>query len=184
MDKFQSSFDSIKAELKIINDKIDIISNKSTVGCGTNVENLLFETVSSLKSRNLTSNMGSSTVGDVVVVSDGDSGEPSHPAINLSDTSSHGVPWSSTSKTINSLRLGREFRASVLSAVHSEFNIIDRRSSSIVITGLPPKNDVTDAEQFANLCLEHFKVNPSVRSTVLDSVLIQPTNHYWLIYPV
>jgi len=30
---------------------------------------------------------------------------------------------------------------------------------------LPPKNDVTDAEQFANLCLEHFKVNPSVRST-------------------
>ena len=165
MDKFQSSFDSIKSELKIINDKIDIISNKSTVGCGTNVENLLFELVTSLQSRNLTSNGRSLTVGDVVVVSDGDSGEPSYPAIDLSDTSSHGVPWSSTAKTVNPLRLGREFRASVLSAVHSEFNTIDRRSSSIVITGLHPKNDVTDAEQFANLCLEHFKVNPSVRTT-------------------
>ena len=79
VDKFLSSFDSIKSVLKIINDKIDIISNKSTVGCGTNVENLLFETVASLQSRNLTSNQGSSTVGDFV--SDGDSGERSNPAI-------------------------------------------------------------------------------------------------------
>ena len=70
-----------------------------------------------------------------------------------SDAFSHGGPWSSTAKPVNSLRLGREFQASVLSAVYSEFNTIDRRSSSIVITGLPPKNDVTDAEQFANLVL-------------------------------
>lgn len=33
-----------------------------------------------------------------------------------------------------------------------------------MISGLPVRRDVTDAEQFANLCLTHFHINPPARS--------------------
>ena len=77
-----------------------------------------------------------------------------HPATNQSD-------HSSTSST----NLNNRFHTDVLSAVHAEFNSISKRALDIVVTGLPPSNIASDADQFVELCFSCLDINPRVKST-------------------
>ena len=137
----------------------------------------------SLKSRNLTSNMGSSTVGDVVVVSMMILVSPVIPlliSVTLPPTEFHGLPHQ---------------RRSILYALdgNSELPFCQRfiPSSILLIVGLPQLLSRVCLRKMTSQTPNNLRIyvlstsrltRPS--DQLLDSVLIQPTNHYWLIYPV
>ena len=65
----------------------------------------------------------------------------------------------------SSSSLHPRIREEVLVAMHSEMTSINRRSTAVVVTGLPSRSDVTDLEQFNNICLQHLKLSPTVKSS-------------------
>ena len=57
-------------------------------------------------------------------------------------------------------------RNEMLVAMHSEMATVSKRAAAVVVSGLPSHNDVTDLEQFTNLCIQHLHISPTVKSTV------------------
>ena len=58
-----------------------------------------------------------------------------------------------------------DLRAAMLSAVHSEFNSVSQRAMNVVVSGLPIRNDISDANQFSQICKSYFSFNPTIRTT-------------------
>ena len=59
----------------------------------------------------------------------------------------------------------RDFRDAVLLTVHSELKSINRRSSEVVVTGLPPRAGVTDDELFRDMCFSNLSISIPVIKT-------------------
>ena len=58
-----------------------------------------------------------------------------------------------------------DLRAAMLSAVHSEFNSVSQRAMNVVVSGLPIRNDISDANQFSQICKSYFSFNTTIRTT-------------------
>ena len=65
----------------------------------------------------------------------------------------------------NENKLDNNLRSQILLAVHSEQQLKNKRSSSLVLTGLPFKSAEDDMRSFINLCEQEFSISPSVRAT-------------------
>ena len=72
---------------------------------------------------------------------------------------------------VNLSGINAEFRTAMLSAVHSEFHTVSQRAMNVVVSGLPIKSNISDANQFSGLCETYFffqpkdPVNTSIRVT-------------------
>ena len=55
-------------------------------------------------------------------------------------------------------------RNEVLAAMHSEMSTVNKRSTAVVVSGLPSRTDIQDIDQFNNLCIQHLQVSSSVKS--------------------
>ena len=60
--------------------------------------------------------------------------------------------------------LDQDTREAMLVAMHSEMSTINRRSTAVVVSGLPVRSDVPDIDQFNNICIQHLHFNPTVKS--------------------
>ena len=83
---------------------------------------------------------------------------------HLSTTHSH-LPTSTRDQRLSVNPLASDTKTAVLSAVHSEFSAISHRSLNIVVSGLHPHSDLSDASRFSSLCDEFFAFIPTIRST-------------------
>ena len=62
-------------------------------------------------------------------------------------------------------KLDNNLRSQILLAVHSEQQLKNKRSSSLVLTELPFQSAEDDMRSFINLCEQEFSISPSVRAT-------------------
>ena len=60
--------------------------------------------------------------------------------------------------------LDQDIREALLVAMHSEMSTINRRSTAVVVSGLPFRSDVPDIDQFNNICNQHLHFNSTVKS--------------------
>ena len=58
-----------------------------------------------------------------------------------------------------------DFRSAVLTAVHSEFRTMNKRSSNVVVSGLKPSKDDSDDDLFKDLCMTHFSIYLTIVKT-------------------
>ena len=69
-------------------------------------------------------------------------------------------PSESTSRPLE-----KNFKTAVLSAVHAELEDVNKRSTGFVISGLPVRQGILDADQVTNICLQFLNLNPEIKST-------------------
>ena len=84
---------------------------------------------------------------------------------NVAKGSRKPVAPAGTSTNRNLHPLDPNTRDEVLAAMHSEISSINRRSTAVVISGLPSRSDIPDVDQFTNLCIQHLHISPTVKST-------------------
>ena len=68
-------------------------------------------------------------------------------------------------KIESEVNLDAKLRSQILLAVQSEHQQQDKRSSSLVLTGLPSQSAEDDQKQFSELCANTFALTPSIRAS-------------------
>jgi hypothetical protein len=80
-----------------------------------------------------------------------------------------GALWNQVTRSYHARRSenmpGNTFQQSVVAAVYLDQSIKKRRETSIIVSGLAPNSDVSDAELFTSLCSREFHLVPNVLST-------------------
>jgi len=64
-------------------------------------------------------------------------------------------PGSSTTRPVN-------FRDAIAVAMYADSWDKERRAKSVVVSGLAPRHDITDAASFRQLCSQEFGLDPSI----------------------